>query len=286
VSSDEDKDTSSGEHRDTYSDENRTDANRIDENGAADNAGNSSCEMPVEPVRYASKRPFFRDRSDLEVWRTFMYFTLSPEQLIENAFPVKTDIGIMVNYTPFSNMKLSDKKIKKCGIFESCPCCQLACEKTNCGKCFHQLFHLTLDECIRHPGRRVAFRVFTGWTRCGKDLSDPGCVVLDQRVWNGVVRGNNVPLKGYVVTPNLETSTDNFAVYAIDCEMCCTRQGLEPTRVTVVHVYRETACHAYIQPDSQIIPYDSRYSGIFQSTLENVDKTLRDVRKDLLSFVN
>ncbi|KAH0944336.1 hypothetical protein HN011_006975, partial [Eciton burchellii] len=175
------------EHENTYSDENKTDENRIDENRAADNAGNSSCEMPVEPIHYASKRQFFRDRSDLEVWQTLMYLTLSPEELIKNAFPVKTDIGIM-----------------------------LACKKTNCGKCF-KLFHLTLDDkhiheekCIHHPGRQVAFDVFTGWTCCGKDLSDPGCVVLDQHVWNGVVRGNNVPLKGYVMTPNLETSTDNF----------------------------------------------------------------------------
>jgi len=222
-----------------------------------------------------------------------MYLTLSLEELANNGFPMTTNIGIMVNYTPFSNHMLTYDKIEKCGIFEACPCCHIPCKITSCGKCF-KLFHLTLDDeyiyeekCSYHPGKDIAFDDYRGWTCCGRGYFEPGCIILNQHVWNGVVPGYNGPLKDYVATPYLEILTIvDIGVYAIDCEMCFTWEGLEATQITVVNMNCETVYETYIKPDSEIIDYNSKYSGIFPSTLQGVNKTLSDVQKDLLSFIN
>jgi len=68
--------------------------------------------------------------------------------------------------------------------------------------------------------------------------------------------------------------------------MCYTREGLEATQITIVNMNCETVYETYVKPDSEIIDYNSKYSGIFPSTLEGVNKTLTDVQKDLLSFIN
>jgi len=79
---------------------------------------------------------------------------------------------------------------------------------------------------------------------------------------------------------HIDNHVDN--VYAIDCEMCYTREDLEATNITVVNLYCETVYETYIKPDSEIIDYNSEYSGIYANTLERIETTLPDVQNYLL----
>jgi len=85
---------------------------------------------------------------------------------------------------------------------------------------------------------------------------------------------------------NLHMDNQVDGVYAIDCKMCYTREGLETTKITVVNLYCETAYETYIKPDSEIIDYNSEYSGIYPNALEGIETTLRNVQNYLQSFIN
>jgi len=81
--------------------------------------------------------------------------------------------------------------------------------------------------------------------------------------------------------PHLDNQVDG--IYAIDCEMCYTRKA---TKITVINLYCETVYEIYIKPDSEIIDYNSEYSGIYPNILEGVETTLRDVQNYLQFFIN
>lgn len=47
-------------------------------------------------------------------------------------------------------------------------------------------------------------------------------------------------------------------VYALDCEMCYTTQGLELTRVTVINEDCNTIYETLVMPENPIIDYNTR----------------------------
>jgi len=64
----------------------------------------------------------------------------------------------------------------------------------------------------------------------------------DQHIWNDVVRGQNEFLnwKSYVTMDNPYLDNQIDGAYAINCEMCYTREDLEATKIIVVNLYCET----------------------------------------------
>lgn len=162
-----------------------------------------------------------------------------------------------------------------------------------CSRC-SQLFYvdsqtgeyLKFEQCVYHWGKRR----FGNWECCStghSGSSSPGCVYANAHVWSGIIPGaTNGPLEGYVVTQPAPFGPKNgYGVYAIDCEMCFTKNGLELTKVSVVSMDGNVVYDQYVKPESPIIDYNTRFSGITAYHLYGATKTLKDVQIDLLQFV-
>ncbi|CRH01714.1 exoribonuclease, putative [Plasmodium relictum] len=82
-----------------------------------------------------------------------------------------------------------------------------------------------------------------------------------------------------------EFDLDN--IFSIDCEMCETiNNQRELTKITVVDAYMNIIYDSYVIPDNKITNYLTLYSGINESTLENVKTKLKDVQEHLKKFLN
>ncbi|EUD67677.1 hypothetical protein C922_01862 [Plasmodium inui San Antonio 1] len=85
--------------------------------------------------------------------------------------------------------------------------------------------------------------------------------------------------------PPVQFDLDN--IYSIDCEMCETiNKKKELTKITVVDAYMNIVYDSYVVPDNQITNYLTPYSGISESTLQNVHTKLKDVQENLKKIFN
>ncbi|GAB67688.1 exonuclease [Plasmodium cynomolgi strain B] len=85
--------------------------------------------------------------------------------------------------------------------------------------------------------------------------------------------------------PPVQFDLDN--IYSIDCEMCETiNKKRELTKITVVDAYMNIVYDSYVVPDNQITDYLTPYSGISESTLQNVHTKLKDVQEYLKKIFN
>ncbi|KAM3717188.1 RNA exonuclease [Dirofilaria immitis] len=70
--------------------------------------------------------------------------------------------------------------------------------------------------------------------------------------------------------------------FAIDCEMCTTEIGeSELTRISIVNECYEVLLDTLVKPKNKIIDYVTKYSGITEKMLENVNVRVEDVQKAL-----
>ena len=79
---------------------------------------------------------------------------------------------------------------------------------------------------------------------------------------------------------------DGMTVYALDCEMCQTSQGLELTRICVLDWDGNPVYDTFVKPANAITDYLTMYSGITKEKLENISTTLADVQARLLALFN
>ena len=78
---------------------------------------------------------------------------------------------------------------------------------------------------------------------------------------------------------------EEMKMFAIDCEMVETGNGSELARVSVVNENLECIYDTFVKPDSPIIDYRTKYSGITESSLDDVTTTLKDVQLKLSSLI-
>ncbi|KAL2090016.1 hypothetical protein ACEWY4_014704 [Coilia grayii] len=141
------------------------------------------------------------------------------------------------------------------------------------------------EECSHHWGRLRRHKVAGGWETqyscCSGAVGSAGCQVGKQHVQDG----RKESLHGYVGTFSKPLPSDgNAGVFALDCEMCYTKQGLELTRVTVINSELKVIYDTFVKPESKVVDYNTRFSGVTEEDLENTTITLRDVQAVLLSM--
>ena len=72
----------------------------------------------------------------------------------------------------------------------------------------------------------------------------------------------------------------------LDCEMVCTKKGIELARVSIVSEAGECIYDELVKPSEQVTDYCTKWSGITASMLENVTKTLSDIQLELRQFMD
>lgn len=169
--------------------------------------------------------------------------------------------------------------------------------RPHCVRCSHQFaittdgyYHDSSERCVFHWGKLKAGRTGTisTYACCGGRPGGRGCSTASCHVWSGLLHGLNGPLKGYVRSRRrrVPPADGNFGVYALDCEMCYTGQGLELARVSVVGLNGKRVYDALVRPERPVVDYNTRFSGITARQLDRATKTLRAVQSDLMGFIS
>jgi len=101
--------------------------------------------------------------------------------------------------------------------------------------------------------------------------------------------GIHGPLDGFIKTRTMKAANKEvrYTVYGLDCEMCYTTIGLELTKVTVVGIDGKLVYESLVQPENEIIDYNTRFSGITAKDLGGqASKTLQQVQQDMDTFIS
>ncbi|AAS54159.2 AGL332Wp [Eremothecium gossypii ATCC 10895] len=95
---------------------------------------------------------------------------------------------------------------------------------------------------------------------------------------------NKEKYSGWVDTVSFQH--DGSHTFAIDCEMCLSKNGYVLTRVSVVDFDCNLVYDKFVKPDEPIVDYLTKYSGITEEKLVGVTTTLQDVQQDLLRMIS
>lgn len=189
-----------------------------------------------------------------------------------------------------SDSEKSPDKKKKFGLGSNTKSLERTCVR--CEKIFYvdqNGEYLSKERCIYHSGKLYNRMTNDSWyhTCCNQARLSRGCAEWKTHVWTGLVPGINGPFAGYVRTmPSpVFLHDNNYGVYAMDCEMCFTLQGLELARVTLVDLRGVVVYDTLVKPSSEIIDYNTKFSGITEEDMRNVTKTLPEVQNDLQNFI-
>ncbi|KAG8037469.1 hypothetical protein G9C98_005679 [Cotesia typhae] len=122
---------------------------------------------------------------------------------------------------------------------------------------------------------------------CQRPRDSTGCTEADFHVWTGTKPGVNGPFYDFMCAQPLQNKKHRqmHDVIGLDCEMCITSQGFEPTRLTIVQLDGSIIYDEFIKPEHEIIDYNTHYSGIREKDLVNA-KTLQKVHKDLEKLIH
>ncbi|XP_058870872.1 RNA exonuclease 1 homolog isoform X1 [Acipenser ruthenus] len=219
-------------------------------------------------------KPQEEELTGATLYRKMREYLMTEEQLQEHGYPRPNPDrpGGAIVHTA-AEKKVLDPFTKVC--------CRCGSEYTvsATGNCVRR------EECTFHWGRLRRQRAPDGWETqyscCSGAVGSTGCQVSKQHVQDA--RKEN--LDGYVQTFDKPASQEgNPGVYALDCEMCYTKQGLELTRVTVINSDLKVIYDTFVKPDSKVVDYNTRFSGVTEEDLENTTITIRDVQAVLLSM--
>ncbi|KAK0062968.1 RNA exonuclease 1 [Biomphalaria pfeifferi] len=143
----------------------------------------------------------------------------------------------------------------------------------------------SVERCIYHYGSaykmKIAGSLESRYSCCSERAGTQGCQVAEFHVNE---RNKTENLSGYMKT--LPSPDNNYKVYSLDCEMVYTKAGLELARVTVVGEDCNTVYESLVKPDTDVIDYNTRFSGITEANMKGVTTNLRGVQAVMLSLIS
>ncbi|XP_048451339.1 RNA exonuclease 1 homolog isoform X2 [Rhincodon typus] len=203
-------------------------------------------------------------------------YVLTEGQLKENGYPQRDpeNPGIALLFNGEANKYIADSLIQVC---------------CRCGRPFSVTpdgSYISKEECSHHWGRTIKRQVSGGWDAryscCGGSLGSVGCQLAKLHVYN---RKEN--LNGFVKTPlKLLPLDGNPGVYAVNSELCYTKQGGALSRVSVVNANLEVVYDVFVKPDNEVIDFNTRFSGVTREDVMNAKTSLADVQSALLAMLS
>lgn len=88
----------------------------------------------------------------------------------------------------------------------------------------------------------------------------------------------------WVETKNL--GHDNVNIYSLDCEFCKAEADKVLTRISLINYENEVIIDSLVKPSEKITDYVTKYSGITESKLSGITKTLDDVQEEILKIIS
>ncbi|XP_060702379.1 RNA exonuclease 1 homolog [Hemiscyllium ocellatum] len=234
--------------------------------------------------KLATKTSFTLNRSgkqqDIELTGIMLYkklseYVLTEEQLQENCYPrphpEKPGVAVLYNQ--------DERKNNTDSLIRICCRCGTEYSVSVSGDCIRK------EECNYHWGRLRRQKIPGGWETqyscCAGAVGSAGCQTAKQHVQDG----RKEKLAGFMKTFDKEIPLDeNPGVFALDCEMCYTKQGLELTRLTVINPDLKVVYDTFVKPDNKVIDYNTRFSGVTEEDMESTTITIRDVQAVLLNM--
>ncbi|XP_060579269.1 putative exonuclease GOR [Ruditapes philippinarum] len=117
---------------------------------------------------------------------------------------------------------------------------------------------------------------------CGKGLGLRGCRIAPSHVYKGNLY---LDLQGYRRTQPSEHPVDgNYGVYALDTESVHTVRGLEVCKVSVIDPTLQVVYNEFCQPTSEIVDYNTIWSGVNEEDLQDVTTTYEEMRDEMLEL--
>ncbi|CAD8112194.1 unnamed protein product [Paramecium primaurelia] len=83
-----------------------------------------------------------------------------------------------------------------------------------------------------------------------------------------------------------EVQTNRMNIFAMDCEMVQTENRLELARVSIVDYNYNVVLDILVKPQTKILDYNTKYSGITEDMLSNVTVTLTEAQKMVKSILD
>ncbi|GFN95038.1 RNA exonuclease 1-like protein [Plakobranchus ocellatus] len=205
-------------------------------------------------------------------------YILTETQLRENGYPRPSDNG---------SSKAQFYKEDAAGIL-------LKENERICRRCGNR-FNVAKDGepisnglCVYHYGnaykKKVSGTIESRYVCCNERAGTKGCQVA---VFHVHERNKTDNRSGYMKTmPASPTSEKNNKVYSLDCEMVYTKAGLELARVTVIGEDCQVVYETLVKPDTDIIDYNTRFSGITAADMKGVTTDIRGVQAVMLSMIS
>ncbi|NXO49217.1 REXO5 exonuclease, partial [Aramus guarauna] len=135
-------------------------------------------------------------------------------------------------------------------------------------ECIPKNSDLQSDPIIRKYGEKK--RGLTGYT----------LTLEEQKKYDYPIKGSP-RYKGYIYTECDQQRTDSSPLFGLDCEMCLTAKGNEVTRVSLVDAQGQCLLNELVKPESTVVNYRTRFSGITETMLLPVKTRLPDIQTRL-----
>ncbi|GFY69039.1 RNA exonuclease 1 homolog [Trichonephila inaurata madagascariensis] len=210
---------------------------------------------------------------------SYSKLAMSDQQLYENLLPLTLDHEDLVQ-----NNYPSDEP----GLFYWPK--MVHAEETNriCVRCkqpfqigLSDIYSASLNRCYYHPRKPVGKP--RKYSCCDQGLDTEGCQLSDYHVTD-IMKHPRPLVKTKIKKYSKEA--EQSRVFALDCEMSYTTNGLEVTKVCVIGANGLPIYNTFVKPEHKILDYNTFYSGVTASDLKDVPVSLSDVQAYLLKLFN
>lgn len=224
--------------------------------------------------KYKKDNHFHDEFKGVKFYNNIARWVLSEQELRDNGFPRPhpelSEKGRAIIYTKNTRQKPQKGNIRWC-----CRCKkEYVVDKKGVA--------IVKEECIYHPNNKYRFRGDVKYQCCSQDGTSDGCLSAPCHVYEYVDHND---LRGFVKTLSKDDDFDEsieHAIYALDCEMCYTTNGLDLTRVTVIDSSCKVVYESLVKPLYPIIDYNTRYSGLTEEIMGDCTTTLLEVQATFL----